>query len=94
MNLFLAKWVLIIGTPVLAMGCSSSSSAPTLDPNNTDNLPIPQPTAVISTAPLGVNGGTLTLVATSEIPHKDVHQEVQETLTALGPGLAYSRLLR
>ena len=94
MNLFLAKWVLIIGTAVLAIGCSSSGPVPALNPNNTDNLPIPQPTAVISTAPLGVNGGTLTLVATSEIPHKDVHQEVQETLTALGPGLAYSRLLR
>ncbi|PKB72451.1 MAG: hypothetical protein BZY87_00450 [SAR202 cluster bacterium Io17-Chloro-G6] len=34
------------------------------------------------------------LVATADIPHRDVHQEVQETLTALGPGLAYSRLLR
>ena len=34
------------------------------------------------------------MVAGAKIPHRDVHQEVQETLTALGPGLAYSRLLR
>jgi len=34
------------------------------------------------------------VVAAARIPHRDVHQEVQETLTALGPGLAYSRLLR
>ena len=59
-----------------------------------ESLPIPQPTTVISTAPLGTKGGTITVVATSEIPHKDVHQEIQETLTTLGPGLAYSRLLR
>ena len=65
-----------------------------MNPNNTPWLPIPQPTAVISIAPQGANGGALTVAATSEIPHKDVHQEVQETLTALGPGLAYSRLLR
>jgi ABC-type transport system substrate-binding protein len=39
-------------------------------------------------------GGTLTVAALADIPHRDVHQESQETLTALGPGLAYSRLLR
>lgn len=34
------------------------------------------------------------MAALADIPHRDVHQERQETLTALGPGLAYSRLLR
>ena len=33
-------------------------------------------------------------MALANIEHLDVHQEVQETLTALGPGIAYSRLLR
>jgi peptide/nickel transport system substrate-binding protein len=33
-------------------------------------------------------------VGFADIPHRDVHQEIQETLTSLGPGLAYSRLLR
>ena len=28
------------------------------------------------------------------VPHLDVHQGVQETLTSLGPGIVYSRLLR
>ena len=34
------------------------------------------------------------MAASADIPHRDVHQEVQETLTSLGPGMAYSRLLR
>ena len=29
-----------------------------------------------------------------EIPHRDVHQETQYALTALGPGIAYSRMLQ
>ena len=33
-------------------------------------------------------------VASAKIPHSDVHQSVQETLTTLGPGVVYSRLLR
>jgi len=49
---------------------------------------------VVSTAPSGTNGGALTVASKADIPHRDVHQEVQETLTAMGPGLAYSRLLR
>ena len=30
----------------------------------------------------------------ANVPHLDVQQEVQETLTSMGPGIAYSRLLR
>ena len=33
-------------------------------------------------------------MALANVPHFDVHQEVQETLTSLGPGIVYSRLLR
>jgi peptide/nickel transport system substrate-binding protein len=36
----------------------------------------------------------LTVAGFADIPHRDVHQTVQEALISLGPGLAYSRLLR
>jgi ABC-type transport system substrate-binding protein len=49
---------------------------------------------VVSQPPDGLSGGSLTVAASADIPHRDVHQEFQETLTSLGPGLAYSRLLR
>ena len=39
-------------------------------------------------------GGHLVLAAMADYPHRDVHQTNQETLATLGPGLAYSRLLR
>ena len=45
-------------------------------------------------APQGSQGGSLTIASAVHLPHRDVHQEVQEALTALGPGMAYSRLLR
>ena len=57
-------------------------------------MPAPTPTPVVSPSPGGSAGGTLTLVSAADIPHRDVHQVRQETLAALGPGLAYSRLLR
>ncbi len=94
MNLFSVKRLLIMGAAVLVMGCSSSSPTELPDTNKTDGVPIPSPTAVVATAPSGTNGGSLTVASAAAIPHRDVHQEVQETLTALGPGLAYSRLLR
>ena len=94
MNLFSAKWVLIIGAAIFAIGCSSSGSTPSSGFNTGDGLPVSQPTPVISVAPSGTDGGTLTMAASADIPHKDVHQDVQETLTSMGPGLTYSRLLR
>ena len=39
-------------------------------------------------------GGHLILASMADYPHRDVHQSYQETLTTLGPGMAYSRLLR
>ena len=56
--------------------------------------PVPAPTSMVGPIPSGEHGGRLTTIAQANIPHLDVHQEVQETLTSLGPGLAYSRLLR
>jgi ABC-type transport system substrate-binding protein len=94
MNLFSAKWVLIIGAAIFAIACSSTGSTPSPDVDKSDGPPVPQPTSAVSAALSGTNGGTLTIAATADIPHKDIHQEVQETLTAMGPGLAYSRLLR
>ena len=83
-----------MGAAILAIGCSSSSVTPPPGAADKDGVPIPTPTAVVAPAPTGSSGGALTVAATADIPHRDVHQEVQETMTALGPGLAYSRLLR
>ena len=90
MNLFSAKRVLIIGAVIFAIGCSSTRSTPWSDVDKSDGPPVSQPTSVVSATLPGTNGGTLTIAATADIPHKDVHQEVQETLTAMGPGLALS----
>ena len=94
MDLFSAKPLLIFGTALLAVGCSASVATPTPGSDSTNGVPAPTPTAVVAHAPSGSSGGTLTVAAAAVIPHRDVHQEVRETLTALGPGLAYSRLLR
>ena len=99
MKLLSATRILIIAASVSAIACSSAAVTET--PSGPGNgmaptaVPAPMPTAVVAQAPAaGFSGGTLTIAAAAEIPHRDVHQEVQETLTALGPGLAYSRLLR
>ena len=94
MKLFSVKRLLIMGVVIFAIGCSSSSPTPLPGTTDSNEVPLPMPTPVIAPAPSGSTGGALTVVAAAEIPHLDVHQEVQETLTALGPGLAYSRLLR
>ncbi len=74
-------------SPVLTIPITSQQPTPTAKP-------APMPTPVVSHSPDGSAGGTLTLVSAADIPHRDVHQVRQETLAALGPGLAYSRLLR
>ena len=94
MKIFSVKSLLAMGMTIVVIGCSSSGPTPPPGTTNSNGVPLPTPTPVVTTAPSGSTGGKLTVVATSEIPHRDVHQEVQETLTALGPGLAYSRLLR
>lgn len=54
----------------------------------------PTPTPLAPAAPMLHRGGTLTTLTSANVPHYDVHQEISEALTSLGPGLAYSRLLR
>ena len=55
---------------------------------------VPKATPVVSAAPQGQYGGALQVAGFAGIPHRDVHQTVQEMVTSMGPGLAYSRLLR
>ncbi len=76
----------VIATPI-------PTQIPTRQPTPTA-MPAPTPTPVVAPSPGGSAGGTLTLVSAADIPHRDVHQVRQETLAALGPGLACSRLLR
>lgn len=91
-------WLALI--PAIAVACATggpraSIVSPTPMPQPTaTTVPMPSPTPVVTAAPAGQSGGTLTIAALADVPHRDVHQEHQETLTALGPGLAYSRLLR
>ena len=66
---------------------------PTLRPTATP-APTPTPVPAKNPAPKGERGGTLRVAGFADVPHRDVHQTVQETLTSLGPGLAYSRLMR
>ncbi|MBI4340354.1 MAG: ABC transporter substrate-binding protein [Chloroflexi bacterium] len=67
--------------------------------------PAPTPTATPTAAPIatatlppalspGPGKGRATLAAPSLSPNLDVHQEAGEPLLAMGPGIAYSRLLR
>ena len=91
--------VLLSGILVLALAACSEATpaAPPPDPTAVPTrTPVPAPTAtpVVFPAPQGRSGGSLTIAGAATIPHRDVHQEVQEALTTLGPGLAYSRLLR
>ena len=68
---------------------------PTSGPQPTEvATPRPTPLSVAPPVSIGVTGGSLNIAGLADIPHLDVHQAVQETLTSLGPGLAYSRLLR
>lgn len=57
-------------------------------------LPTSVPTPVAAPEPSGRRGGLLRVAGFADVPHRDVHQTIQETLSSLGPGLAYSRLLR
>ena len=57
-------------------------------------VPSPIPAVVQRSQPCGRLGGSLRVAGFADVPHLDVHQTVQETLTSMGPGLAYSRLLK
>lgn len=86
-------------TPVPAPTPTSESPTPTATPvpaptPTATPVPAPTPTPVVFPAPAGEAGGRLTVAAAAPVVHRDVHQEIQETLASLGPGIAYSRLLR
>ena len=56
--------------------------------------PVDTPTSTEPDPGPARRGGHLVLASMTDYPHRDVHQTNQETLATLGPGLAYSRLLR
>ena len=64
----------------------------------TDKVPTAIPTAKATPPiwqfPTGTHGGTLTIANSADVHNLDIHQSHQQTLSELGPGLAYSRLLR
>jgi len=92
-------------TLLVALACSPAdpTNHPATD-STSSPTPVASPTQASVAAPAAMPlttaastpgaGGSLTVAGLADIPHRDVHQEVQEALTTLGPGLAYSRLLR
>ena len=74
---------------------ATQAPTPTTIPSATEvPTPTPTPVPVPLARNFGEQGGSLTVAGFADVPHRDVHQTVQETLASLGPGLAYSRLLR
>jgi len=93
---------------IFLLACQSSPTAtpdptetPTLAPTATVAAPEPTTTTRPQTAtpaptatPTGIQGGTLTIARREPVTSLDVHQEFSSALHSMGPGLAYSRLLR
>ena len=85
---------------LIIVACRGASPTPsaTSSPIPTTPAPsatvVPSPTLTGIPTPAGVRGGRLTTLTQVNVPHLDVHQEVQQTLASMGPGLSYSRLLR
>ncbi|MDP3062775.1 MAG: ABC transporter substrate-binding protein [Chloroflexota bacterium] len=71
-------WALPCVVLLLSSACNSTPSTPT---------PTPTPSSVTPTLRYSV-------IAPADPPHLDVQQDVSEVLASMGPGLAYSRLLR
>ena len=84
-------------SPTAAVATPRPAVAPTTPP-----LPTAEPTIAASPLPAPMAGepdaprygGTLNLVSRQNIRHQDVHQDVSAALSAWGPGIAYSRLMR
>ena len=100
---------LTMGLLLMGLVACSSEEAPVESPENMEEpaastaraqSPTPRPASVQEPAPAELDqgtprrGGHLVLASMADYPHRDVHQSAQETLATLGPGLAYSRLLR
>ena len=99
--------VLALGLLLLSLAACSSQEEPaqaeeqSAKPAPPAARPItPQPVASSLPASNEVDagqrqlGGRLVLASMVDYPHRDVHKSNQETLATMGPGLAYSRLLR
>ena len=72
-----------------------SPPSPTATPQpKVSAVPTPTPVPARTALPRGKRGGALKVAGFADVPHLDVHQTIQETLSSLGPGLAYSRLLK
>ena len=71
----------------------TATPAPAL-PSTATPVPAPTPTPAVFPAPDGQPGGVITVAAAAPVVNREVHREIQETLASLGPGIAYSRLLR
>ena len=99
--------LLTLGLLMLGLAACSSQEAP-VQPSTTEDGPAPgarqsiTPSPSVADTPVASaiedgdprRGGRLLLASMVDVPHLDVHQSGQETLAVLGPGLAYSRLLR
>ena len=101
--------ILVLGLLMLGLAACSSEEPP-VQPATTETDTPASPVAQHSATPQAVpadapvldeaeqatprQGGHLILASMADFPHRDVHQDSQETLATLGPGLAYSRLLR
>lgn len=99
--------LLALGLLMLGLAACSSQEAPD-QPLTSENGPAPgarqsaTPAPAVADTPLAGEvedgdprrGGHLLLASMVGVPHLDVHQTGQETLATMGPGLAYSRLLR
>lgn len=99
--------LLALGLLMLGLAACSSQEAP-VQPLTSEDEPAPgarqstTPSPAAADTPLAEQveeeeprqGGRLMLASMADIPHLDVHRSGQETLATLGPGLAYSRLLR
>ena len=68
------------------------TSTPSPTPTST---PLATPVSTPESSPIPrTNGSEIRIVSPVAPPHFDVHQDAGEALASLGPGLAYSRLLR
>ncbi len=82
-------------TPTISVPTISASPM-----THATELPIAKPTSTPPPTPTQhtdlnpMLGGVLTIASVAEIPHRDIHQASQYALTALGPGISYSRLLK
>ena len=101
--LFLTLGLLVVGLaacsseeePLEPAAAPESGSQPAAS-NSATPQPAPADTPATSATDPGTarRGGNLVLASMADYPHRDVHQDNQETLATMGPGLAYSRLLR